>query len=318
MRAYQYHRDLFLFFVALPALMCSQQAAHCDDATGDCYVFSYFHGNGEDGLHLASSCDGLVWEPINDDKSLTTPTVGGKLMRDPSIVQGPDGRFHMVWSSGWWDMGFGYASSQDLIQWGEHRFIPVTHDTPSAKNNWAPDLFYDAENQQFVVTLATTIPGKFPETDQDGDHNHRLYWLLTKDFVTFSAPTIAFNPGYNSIDGTIVAMNGGLTMIYKDERPGHKRLHAVTSAGIGKPWSVPGPPILTRDWVEGPTVLKTGNVWRLYFDCYRDGHFGAAESKDGVQWTDITDTLKMPKGVRHGTALTVNSEIFEKLLKLKK
>ncbi len=318
MRAAPRHRSSLLCMVTLSALACLPNVGQCDDAARHGYVFSYFHGNGEDGLHLASSTDGLVWEPLNDDKPLTSPTVGGKLMRDPSIVQGPDGVFHMVWSSGWWDTGFGYASSKDLIQWSDHRFIPVMHDTPGAKNNWAPDLYFDGETQQFVITFATTIPGKFPETDQDGDHNHRLYWMLTKDFVTFSAPTIAVNPGYNSIDGTIVAMNGGMTMIYKDERPASKRLHAVTTAGIGKPWSVAGPPILTRDWVEGPTVLKTGDVWRLYFDCYRDGHFGAAESKDGIHWTDITETLKMPKGVRHGTAFAVNPEIFEKLLKLKK
>lgn len=281
------------------------------------YLFSYFKNNGEDGLHFASSTNGLKWEALNGDQSFTTPTVGGKLMRDPSIVQGPDSVFHMVWSSGWWDLGFGYASSSDLIHWSEHRLIPVNAEVASAKNTWAPDLFFDEANKQFVMLYATTIPGRFPETDKGGDHNHRLYWVTTKDFKTFSKPELAFDPRYNCIDGTLVKMNEGITMIFKDERPGHKRLHITTTAGIGKPWSEPGEPILARDWVEGPTVLKVGQVWRLYFDCYKDGHYGAAESRDGKAWTDITDKVQMPKGMRHGTALRVSPEVFSKVVKHK-
>ena len=53
------------------------------------YVFSYFTDNGQDGLHLAYSKDGLTWESLKDGKSLVVPTVGNdKLMRDPFILQG--------------------------------------------------------------------------------------------------------------------------------------------------------------------------------------------------------------------------------------
>ena len=285
-------------------------------ADADGYLFSYFKGNGEDGLHLAWSPDGLVWESLNADQPLTSPAVGGKLMRDPSIVRGPDGVYHMVWSSGWADLGFGYSSSKDLIHWSEHRFLPVNEKIAGAKNTWAPDLFYDADTQQFVMAYATTIPGRFPKTDAGGDQNHRLYWVMTRDFVTFSEPALALDPGYNCIDGTIVAMNGGLTMIYKDERPGQKKLHAVATTGLGKSWTKSTAPILERDWVEGPTVLKVGDVWRLYFDCYNDGHFGAAESSDGIHWRDITESLKMPHGVRHGTAFAVPASILQPLREL--
>lgn len=33
------------------------------------YVFSYFKGNGEDGLHLAVSEDGLSWKTLKNDSS---------------------------------------------------------------------------------------------------------------------------------------------------------------------------------------------------------------------------------------------------------
>lgn len=280
------------------------------------YLFSYFKDNGQDGLHLAYSTDGLTWKALNGDKPLTSPAVGGKLMRDPSIVQGPDGVFHMVWSSGWADRGFGYASSKDLIHWSEHRYIPVNEKIAGANNTWAPDMFYDAATKQFIMVFATTIIGKFPETDKEGDQNHRQYAVMTKDFVTFSEPTLFFNPGYNCIDGTLFATDQGLTFIYKDERPKGKRLHAVMSAGIGKPWSQPGKPILERDWIEGPTVLKVGNVWRLYFDLYNKGRYGGAESKDGVHWEDISDKISLPPGARHGTAFAVSQAMLNSLLKL--
>ncbi|MBO5015450.1 MAG: glycosyl hydrolase, partial [Bacteroidaceae bacterium] len=82
-------------------------------------MFSYFNGNG-DGLHLAYSMDGLKWEALKGDSIFLKPEIGkDKLMRDPSIVQDEAGTFHMVWTSGWWDQGIGYASSKDLINWSE-------------------------------------------------------------------------------------------------------------------------------------------------------------------------------------------------------
>lgn len=287
-----------------------------DNTGGRNFLFTYFKGNGEDGLHLAWSNDGLKWESLNGDKSFVTPQVGGKLIRDPSIVRDSNGVFHMVWSSGWWDLGFGYSSSNDLIHWSEQRCIGVNEDVAGAKNTWAPDLFFDEKSKQFVIVFSTTIPGRFPETDQGGDHNHRMYFITTKDFIAFSAPNILFDPGYNSIDGTLVAIGEGLTLIYKDERPGQKRLHAATTDSLGHRWATSGGPILPRDWVEGPTVLKVGDVWRLYFDCYRDGHYGGAESNDGIHWRDITTAIEMPAGFRHGTAFEVEREILDPLLQL--
>ncbi len=280
------------------------------------YLFSYFKGNGEDGLHLAWSDDGLKWESLRNDQSFVAPQVGGKLMRDPSLVQGEDGVFHMVWSSGWWDRGFGYASSKDLVNWSEQRYIPANEMVAGAKNTWAPDLYFDAKTNEFVAVFATTVPGRFPETDQGGDYNHRQYWVKTKDFREFSAPALALNPGYNCIDATLFAVDGRVAAIFKDERPSQKRLRLATASALGEPWKFSDQPIIERDWVEGPTVLRLGNVWRVYFDCYTKGHYGAAESRDGLTWHDITEKVSFPKGARHGTAFPVSRELLDSLRKL--
>jgi Arabinosidase BT_3657-like, N-terminal len=88
------------------------------------YLFSYFVGNGEDGLHLAWSEDGYRWKTLNQGRSYLQPRVGeSKLMRDPCLLRGPDGRFHMVWTTSWGgqicyrDHHYGAVRSQDLVNW---------------------------------------------------------------------------------------------------------------------------------------------------------------------------------------------------------
>src|SRR6478609_9912500 len=103
------------------------------------YIFSYFKGNGEDGLHLAYSYDGYVFTALNRDSSFLRPVISkDKLMRDPCIIRGADNLFHMVWTVSWNDRGIGYASSKDLVHWSEQQFIPVMQNEDSARNCWAP------------------------------------------------------------------------------------------------------------------------------------------------------------------------------------
>jgi len=107
------------------ALLVACSSIHAAEPVQFVYLFSYFVGNGEDGLHLAYSHNGLKWHNFEGNPSWLTPTVGGKLMRDPCIIQGPDGRFHMVHTTSWSDKGIGIAHSEDLIRWEGHSFVPV-------------------------------------------------------------------------------------------------------------------------------------------------------------------------------------------------
>ncbi len=66
--------------------------------SGSVYIFSYFENNGQDGLHLAYSNNGYNWTALFNDSSVLKPTVSNdKLMRDPCIIRGGDGKFH-TWS----------------------------------------------------------------------------------------------------------------------------------------------------------------------------------------------------------------------------
>jgi len=81
------------------------------------WVFSYFLDNGQDGMRLAHSRDGLKWTPLGDGRPYLAPTVGGKLIRDPFIILGPDNVFHAVWTTGWYEQGIGISHSRDLKTW---------------------------------------------------------------------------------------------------------------------------------------------------------------------------------------------------------
>lgn len=308
-------------FISILIVLTFAQTVQAQATSEDYYMFSYFTGNGEDGLHLAYSSDGLQWKPLNDKKSYLKPRIGeDKLMRDPSIVQGPDGTFHMVWTISWEAKGIGYASSTDLIHWSEQKYIPVMEHEPKALNTWAPELYYDEENQQYLIVWASTIPGRFPETDgQDDDkYNHRLYYVTTKDFETFSDTKIFYNKGFNVIDGTIFKTSDKYAMLLKDETthpfPVQKNIRLAFSDNATGPWSEPTEPITGDYWAEGPTALQIDGKWHVYFDKYRQGEFGVVVSKDLQEWEDLSSELEMPEDIRHGTAFKVSKEIVDKHL----
>ena len=192
-----------LFYIIV--LICFAFSTHAQKQDS-AYIFSYFRGNGEDGLHLAYSEDGLKWAPLKNDQSFLSPKLStDKLMRDPCIIKGPDGLFHMVWTVSWTQKGIGYASSKDLINWSEQLYIPVMEHEENARNTWAPEITYDPVTKQYMIYWATTITGEFPETQVEADngYNHRMYYTLTKDFKTFTETMLLYEPGFNCIDATI-------------------------------------------------------------------------------------------------------------------
>lgn len=284
----------------------------------EAYLFSYFNGNG-DGLHLAYSTDGLNWEAVKNDTVLLKPEIGkDKLMRDPSIVQDEEGTFHMVWTSGWWDQGIGYASSKDLINWSEQQNIPVMEKFEGAKNTWAPELFYDKTDKTFYIFWSSTVPGAFPDlptSESEKGLNHRQYYVTTKDFKTFSETQLFFEPGFSVIDGAILEKDDTYYLFVKNENsnPAEKNIRITSN---NKPYGFPtevSAPITGDYWAEGPTPLQVGEYVYVYFDKYTQGRYGAIRSKDMKHWEDVSDSIYFPKGIRHGTAFKVSGKILEGL-----
>jgi hypothetical protein len=316
------HRVSLYWFllIAITFTPYATRAAQGDAAADGAYLFCSFRGNGEDGLHLAWSNDGLKWTALNGDKSFLKPEVGSeKLMRDPCICQGPDGTFQMVWTTGWRGLDIGHASSKDLIHWTPQHAIPVMAKEPTAMNCWAPEIIWDEDNKDYLIFWSTTIPGRFPETEKAGaGMNHRIYCTTTKDFNEFSPTKLFFNPGFDVIDATIVQDGNTYRMIFKDETeaPPAKHLHTAVAGKVAGPYTEVSEPF-TISWVEGPTALKVGDEWIIYYDQYTRHKYGASRTKDFQYFKNISRELSFPKDTRHGTAFRVKQDVLDKLMQEK-
>lgn len=308
----KFARALLLLFALAVLLPCAR-------ATDTVFLFTYFVGNGEDGLHLAWSEDGYTWTALNGGKSYLTPQIGKKekLMRDPSVVLGPDGVFHLVWTSGWHENNFGHASTRDFLTWSDQQEVPVMAPEPAAQNTWAPEVIWDPARAEYLVFWATTIPGRFPETAgaSESKLNHRLYSTTTKDWKTFTPARLFSDPGFSVIDATFVPGTDKPVLIVKDEtvNPPKKHLRLAAADTVAGPWKEFGAPF-TRDWVEGPTVIQVGGAWLVYYDVYREHHYGAVRSRDLKTWEDVTAKISIPKGARHGTMIAVPRVVVDKLI----
>jgi len=307
--------------LAWPLFLLATALAQWTGLAGECFLFTSFRGNGEDGLHLAISTNGYRWRALRNDHSFLKPEVGARIMRDPCLAQGPDGTFHMVWTSGWTaEKGkvIGYARSKDLVHWSEQRAIPVMENEPATRNIWAPEIFYEPEQKRWLVFWSSTIPGRFPETDKTGDdgYNHRFYCATATDFQNFTASRLLYDPGFNVIDATLLRAEGKFYLIFKDERkqPLKKNLRYAVATEPEGPYGPPSEPF-TGDWVEGPSAIKVGAEYLVYFDHYaQPQYYGAVRSKDLRRWGDCSKEMSFPKGHRHGTVLRVPQSIAERLL----
>ena len=278
----------------------------------DSYLFTSFREPATDGLHLAYSKDGYKWTDLGG--SFLKPEVGGKLMRDPSILRAPDGTYHLVWTTNWkGDKGFGYARSNDMIHWSKQEFIPVMEHEPEVVNVWAPELFYDEESAEFVIIWASTIPFRFAKGEEDEKNNHRMYYTTTKDFKTFSKAALFADPGFSIIDAVIVRKEKGkYVLVLKDNTRPNRNIKVAFSDKVFGPYTNVSAPF-TGYLTEGPTVAKVGKDWLIYFDQYRDKTFGAVKTSDFKEFVNISDQVVVPKDHKHGTITKINRKTLKVL-----
>ena len=78
---------MFKKLLILPVLLITLSAYSQEKQM---YLFSTFREPATDGLYLASSSDGYHWDDLGGP--YLKPEIGQqKVMRDPSVVQGPSG-----------------------------------------------------------------------------------------------------------------------------------------------------------------------------------------------------------------------------------
>ena len=278
------------------------------------YLFTSFHEPADAGLRMLYSYDGKKWTDI--DTVLLKPAVGKqKVMRDPSMVQGPDGVFHLVWTSSWkGDKGFGYSSSKDLLHWTEQRFIPVMEYEPATVNVWAPELFYDSDNKDFIIIWASCIPGRFDRGIEDDSNNHRMYVTTTKDFNRFTPTRLFLDPQFSVIDAVIVkrAAQDYVLLLKDNTRPQRNLKVAFGKSPLG-PWENISQGV-TEKFTEGPGVVHLKDSWLIYFDSYQKKTYEAVQTTDFIHFSNADDLITVPKEHKHGTIVPVSKKTIKELL----
>lgn len=280
----------------------------------DLYMFTSFHEPADEGLRFLYSEDGIHWDSIAG--TWLKPEIGMNIMRDPSIVVGPDSTYHLVWTIAWkGDTGFGYASSKDLINWSEQRRIPAMDSIASTQNLWAPELFYDDVKDQFMIIYAScVVDAGFDVGIEDEKNNHRLYYVTTKDFNTFSEPKLFYDPGFSCIDATLVKRGtDDYVMVVKDNTRPNRNIKVAFAKSAEGPYSPASEPF-TESFTEGPSVAKVGDDYYIYYDTYRKFIYSAHKTKDFVTFTDVTDSVSVPKDHKHGTIFRAPRSVVKNLI----
>lgn len=278
------------------------------------YLFTSFKEPANEGLRMLFSYDGYQWQRF--DTIFLVPEIGNQqVMRDPSIVQGSDGTFHLVWTSSWrGDLGFGYSNSQDLLNWSEQRFIPVMDYDTSTVNVWAPELYFEDETETYYILWASTIPFKFEKGIEEERNNHRMYYTTTKDFETFNGTKLFIDPAFSIIDAIIVKRDPkDYVLVLKDNtRPERNLKVAFGESPIGPFQNISEP--FTESFTEGPTEVKIGDDYLIYYDAYREKTYKAVRTNDFKTFTDISKEVIVPLDHKHGTIFKVKETVLNDLL----
>lgn len=303
-------------------------------AADEVLLFTYFRSNGVDGVHLATTTNGMDFFPLNGDKPIFAPPQwpGQNLTRDASILF-RDGKFRMVWTSGWKGKVFGYAESGDLAHWSEPRQVKPFSDSLPAEdqpdNIWAPEIHFDPLKQDYFILFSSTTPRERNDADDSNNngkrgsqYDNRVFITRTKDFQTWSAAKVFYPCDFASIDAVMRRddTNKRWVMILKNSRdenlsrmPGRNLWLTFADLDLDMPKFTPleGPIAGNhstmfsnseprKSMAEGPSLLWVYDRWLLAWDEPAGGGMQLATSPDLKAWLHIKQAT-FPPHAQHGT-----------------
>ncbi len=257
----------------------------------------------KNGLNFMYSFDGLLWKKLENGHSYFKPNIGkNNGFIDPSIVQGSDGAFHLVWLTDSTQGNIGYATSRDLIHWTGEKELPITSGDPGSSTIHAPELFYQKTSKTFFLIWSTST---------------KLYYTTTKNFTTFEPINVFYNPGYKVNDPFVFKHNGSYHLFVKNEetQPLEENIRMVSSLNIKKLPILSTEPLTGSEPSQGPSAIKIGKYIYLYYNNYRTGTYRAMRCKnlrEGL-WEDVTPYMNFPTGKAQGTVFKVNDAILHDL-----
>lgn len=308
------NRNMRFALVATCVLACgllSSCAASKDDEEEEktAYLVAYMKGDDENHLYYALSEEGFKFTPLNNGNPVLEANLNDKLIRDPHVIKDKDGVYHLVATVSWTKRPFTVWDSKDLVRWENERLVDVAPD--SASKTWAPEFFYDDENDTYFVHWTGEINNDW--------NTASIYYSTTDDFQHFSAPKILYKDDMGILDANITKINGKYHLVYRKNG-----IWVATSDHAQGPYS--NAYQLTTDNVEGPFVfpLNDNNGYGIVWDYFgNSAGFGLWTSPDFKNWTRVTnetapfynDSVEFPAGIRHGSIIGLTNKEKEKLLK---
>jgi pectinesterase len=265
------------------------------------------------GNELAYSTDGYKWNRIA--RRLPTPSVGQKQMKNPSVLNGPDGVFHLVWATGLkGDKGFGYAASRDLVHWSDQRYIEIMA-KENALDLASPHLFYDQTERRFVVTWASTIAQNAIQAFQEEvENNPRIWYATTRDFQTFSDPQVLFDPNYSVKDAMLLKNGARFALVHNDNARPMQSLRVAFSDGLLGPWG-PRSDAFTARFTDSPAAVKLGEEWWIYDANTQTGAAGLVKTRGFQEFTDASGHVQAPLNMRLISIVEAGRALLQGLLK---
>lgn len=300
------------------------------------YLFSYFTGNSISGENIFfAASDGnnaLKWTELNDGQAYLTSSKGTKGLRDPFIIRSPEGdTFYLIatdlsigsgtsWGEAvtWGSHYLEVWESHDLINWGEQRHCLVSPE--NAGNTWAPEAYYDEDLGSYVVFWASSL---YDNASHTGSTYHRMIYVTTRDFVTFSDPVIWQDAGMSRIDSTVLKADDAYHRFTKDEGASGTGCSDIIQERSDQllsqidSWTIVATCIGANAGtmaVEGPTVFRSnegdvnGDKFYLFIDEYGGRGYIPLETTNisAGDWV-ISSSYQLPSSPRHGTVIPITA-----------
>ena len=302
------------------------------------YLFVHFTGEHENGeqIYFSLSRDGLNWNDVNKGNPVLVSGIGEKGVRDPFLVRDEkNNKFYLIAtdlriaSGKGWEVAQ-YAGSRDLIIWESEDLVnftgprAVTVGTYDAGCVWAPEAVYDPKKEAFFVFWASMTP-----KDDKAHAKQKIYAAYTKDFKTFTKPTLYIERQEHVIDTDIVAVNSenssktGYIRFSKDETTKNIRSDYGETLDAGNFADIRSEVLDNLHGIEGPICFYINSLkkWCLMVDRYAthkgylpmladdiaNGNFRILDESE----YNLGKTLK-----RHGGILAISDEEYDRVSKI--
>lgn len=251
------------------------------------YLFAHFREKiTKDGeqVYFSVSKNGYDWEQLNGGLPILTCDKGAGGCRDIEIVRLKDDSFVIIatdlcivdrmdenFNVDWKDINHNGSKnlsvwySKDLVTFSEQHVVFMGRDDFGCL--WAPEVFYDEINDEYLVHWGSTVR-------EDGYEHMSIYCSVTKDFKTFSYPELFFTKKNEILDSHIVKIGDKYHLFYKNAHDPSMNMHAVSEKLRGEYVNDDKFELLMSELgnagaYEGPTtmILPDGK-WCLFLDFF--------------------------------------------------